>query len=136
MRAGRHRSLISSSKKQVPATFFIVGENALTQRGLLERMIREGHEVGSHTYTHPNIATISKTQTLFELNATQTAVPAFTGRTLKPSAHRFLAMRSRVRPMKSRRCWKRKTAATSRSACTSTARIGSGPAFQPSSTTC
>lgn len=70
-------------QKQVPATFFIVGENALTQRSLLERMIREGHEVGSHTYTHPNIATISKTQTLFELNATQRLFEAFTGRTLK-----------------------------------------------------
>ncbi len=69
--------------KHVPATFFIVGENALTERPLLERMIREGHEVGSHTYTHPNIATISRTQTLFELNATQRLFQAFTGRTLK-----------------------------------------------------
>jgi cellulose synthase/poly-beta-1,6-N-acetylglucosamine synthase-like glycosyltransferase/spore germination protein YaaH/peptidoglycan/xylan/chitin deacetylase (PgdA/CDA1 family) len=70
-------------QKQVPATFFIVGENALTEGGLLERMIREGHEIGSHTYTHPNIATIGKTQTLFELNATQRLFQAFTGRTLK-----------------------------------------------------
>nr|NUR37502.1 glycosyltransferase [Sphingomonas sp.] len=70
-------------EKHVPATFFIVGENALTERGLLERMIREGHEVGSHTYTHPNLATVGTTQTLFELNATQRLFEAFTGRTLK-----------------------------------------------------
>jgi cellulose synthase/poly-beta-1,6-N-acetylglucosamine synthase-like glycosyltransferase/spore germination protein YaaH/peptidoglycan/xylan/chitin deacetylase (PgdA/CDA1 family) len=69
--------------KHVPATFFIVGENALTERGLLQRMIREGHEVGSHTYTHPNLATVGKTQTLFELNATQRLFEAFTGHTLK-----------------------------------------------------
>jgi cellulose synthase/poly-beta-1,6-N-acetylglucosamine synthase-like glycosyltransferase/peptidoglycan/xylan/chitin deacetylase (PgdA/CDA1 family)/spore germination protein YaaH len=69
--------------KQVPATFFIVGENALTERGLLNRMIAEGHEVGSHTYTHPNLATVGRTQTLFELNATQRLFEAFTGRTLK-----------------------------------------------------
>jgi cellulose synthase/poly-beta-1,6-N-acetylglucosamine synthase-like glycosyltransferase/peptidoglycan/xylan/chitin deacetylase (PgdA/CDA1 family)/spore germination protein YaaH len=69
--------------KHVPATFFIVGENALTERGLLERMIAEGHEVGSHTYTHPNLATVGTTQTLFELNATQRLFEAFTGRTLK-----------------------------------------------------
>jgi len=69
--------------KQVPATFFIVGENALTERSLLQRMIREGHEIGSHTYTHPNLATVGKTQTLFELNATQRLFEAFTGRTLK-----------------------------------------------------
>jgi cellulose synthase/poly-beta-1,6-N-acetylglucosamine synthase-like glycosyltransferase/peptidoglycan/xylan/chitin deacetylase (PgdA/CDA1 family)/spore germination protein YaaH len=70
-------------EKHVPATFFIVGENALTQRSLLERMIREGHEVGSHTYTHPNLATVDNTRTLFELNATQRLFQAFTGRTLK-----------------------------------------------------
>jgi cellulose synthase/poly-beta-1,6-N-acetylglucosamine synthase-like glycosyltransferase/peptidoglycan/xylan/chitin deacetylase (PgdA/CDA1 family)/spore germination protein YaaH len=69
--------------EQVPATFFIVGENALTQRGLLLRMIGEGHEVGSHTYTHPNLATVDTTRTLFELNATQRLFQAFTGRTLK-----------------------------------------------------
>jgi cellulose synthase/poly-beta-1,6-N-acetylglucosamine synthase-like glycosyltransferase/peptidoglycan/xylan/chitin deacetylase (PgdA/CDA1 family)/spore germination protein YaaH len=70
-------------ERHVPATFFIVGENALTERGLLERMIREGHEVGSHTYTHPNLATVDDTRVLFELNATQRLFQAFTGRTLK-----------------------------------------------------
>jgi peptidoglycan-N-acetylglucosamine deacetylase len=70
-------------QKQVPATFFIIGENALTEHALIDRMIREGHEVGSHTYTHPNLATVGKTQTLFELNATQRLFQAFTGRTLK-----------------------------------------------------
>ncbi|MEP7130977.1 MAG: glycosyltransferase [Sphingomicrobium sp.] len=70
-------------QKRVSATFFIVGENALPERGLIGRMIREGHEVGSHTYTHPNLATVGKTQTLFELNATQRLFEAFTGRMLK-----------------------------------------------------
>ena len=69
--------------KQVPATFFIIGENALTERGLLERMIAEGHEVGNHTYTHPNLATVDTTRVLVELNATQRLFQAFTGRTLK-----------------------------------------------------
>ena len=70
-------------EKQAPATFFIVGENALTQRGLLQREIAQGDEVGSHTYTHPNLATTDRTRTLFELNATQRLFEAFTGRTLK-----------------------------------------------------
>jgi cellulose synthase/poly-beta-1,6-N-acetylglucosamine synthase-like glycosyltransferase/peptidoglycan/xylan/chitin deacetylase (PgdA/CDA1 family)/spore germination protein YaaH len=69
--------------KQVPATFFIIGENALTERGLLQRMIAEGHEVGNHTYTHPNLATVDPTRVLFELNGTQRLFQAFTGRTLK-----------------------------------------------------
>ena len=69
--------------KHVPATFFIIGENALTERGLLVRMIAEGHEVGNHTYTHPNLATVDPTRVLVELNATQRLFQAFTGRTLK-----------------------------------------------------
>ncbi len=70
-------------QKQVPATFFIIGENALTERGLLGRELADGHEVGNHTYTHPNLANTDSTRTLFELNATQRLFQAFTGRTLK-----------------------------------------------------
>ena len=70
-------------RERVPATFFIVGENALTQRGLLERMVAEGHEVGSHTYTHPNLAGASDTETDIQLNATQRLFQAFTGRSLQ-----------------------------------------------------
>ena len=68
---------------KVPATFFIVGENALTERSLLTRIVAEGHEVGSHTYTHPNLAGASDTDTDIELNATQRLFQAFTGRSLK-----------------------------------------------------
>ncbi len=70
-------------REHVPATFFIIGENALTERPLLQRMIAEGHEVGSHTYTHPNLANVSAGQVRFELNATQRLFQAFTGHTLR-----------------------------------------------------
>ena len=67
----------------VPATFFIIGENALTQRTLLKRMVAEGQEIGNHTYTHPNLARTSAQQTELELNATQRLFQAFTGRSLR-----------------------------------------------------
>ncbi|MGN6270276.1 MAG: glycosyltransferase [Sphingomonas sp.] len=69
--------------KHVPATFFIVGENALTQRHVLKREVRDGDEVGSHTYTHPNLATVSARQVALELNANQRLFQAFTGRSLR-----------------------------------------------------
>lgn len=69
--------------KKVPATFFVVGENALTQRALLEREIAEGHEVGSHTYTHPNLAQATPAETSLELNANQRLFQAYTGRSLR-----------------------------------------------------
>ncbi|MDB5680366.1 MAG: polysaccharide deacetylase, partial [Sphingomonas bacterium] len=70
-------------RERVAATFFIVGENALTERSLLKRMVDEGHEIGSHTYTHPNLAGVSDTETDVQLNATQRLFQAFTGRSLK-----------------------------------------------------
>ena len=69
--------------KHVPATFFIVGENALTERRLLQREVAEGHEVGSHTYTHPNLATVSARETRLELNLTQRLFEAYTGHALR-----------------------------------------------------
>ncbi|MDB5685715.1 MAG: polysaccharide deacetylase [Rhizorhabdus sp.] len=69
--------------EHVPGTFFIVGENALTQRKLLERLVREGHEVGSHTYTHPNLAEASPRETALELNTTQRLFQAYTGHSLR-----------------------------------------------------
>ncbi len=70
-------------REHTSATFFVIGENALTQRPLLERMVAEGHEIGSHTYTHPNLATVSSRQVKYELNTTQRLFQAFTGRSLR-----------------------------------------------------
>ena len=67
----------------VPATFFVVGENALEHPRLLRRIVAEGHELGSHSYTHPNFATISPGMAAIELNMTERLVEAYTGRALR-----------------------------------------------------
>lgn len=67
-------------KAGVPATFFVVGENALEHPGLLQRMVRDGDEIGNHSYTHPNLATTGERTTRLELNATQRLIQAYTGR--------------------------------------------------------
>src|SRR5205085_807534 len=40
----------------------------------------EGHELGSHTYTHPNVARISPRQLELELSATQRLFESVTGK--------------------------------------------------------
>lgn len=40
------------NKKGVKATFFCVGDNVRKYPHLFERIIREGHAVGNHTYHH------------------------------------------------------------------------------------
>ncbi len=70
-------------REHVPGTFFVIGENALTNRGLLQREVGEGHEVGSHTYTHPNLANAGPNEVRFELNTNQRLFQAFTGRSFR-----------------------------------------------------
>ena len=46
-------------KHNVKATFFVVGHYLQTSPDLVKRMISEGHTVGNHTYTHPDMSKIS-----------------------------------------------------------------------------
>ena len=39
----------------VHATFFLIGENAERNPDLVRRILREGHEIGNHTYLHKNL---------------------------------------------------------------------------------
>ncbi|MBB6124715.1 glycosyltransferase [Sphingobium subterraneum] len=66
--------------KHVPATFFVVGENAMEHPFLLQRIINQGSEIGNHSFTHPNLAKESGEGTMLELNSTRRLVEAYTGR--------------------------------------------------------
>ncbi|HVT02754.1 MAG TPA: polysaccharide deacetylase family protein, partial [Thermoanaerobaculia bacterium] len=63
----------------VKATFFVVGDNAYRYPDDVDRMYREGHEIGNHTFTHPNVGTISPRRAVIELNGTQRAIQSITG---------------------------------------------------------
>lgn len=65
--------------KHTPATFFMIGENALEHPEILRRIVADGDEIGNHSYTHPNLAQVSALGTTFELNATQRLIEAYTG---------------------------------------------------------
>ncbi|MBV8517151.1 MAG: glycosyltransferase [Acidobacteria bacterium] len=64
----------------VHATFFVIGENVEHYPDLLARIWEEGHEIGNHSYTHPNIGTVSPRRAMLELNATQRAIESVIGR--------------------------------------------------------
>ncbi len=48
------------SRENVPAAFFLIGINAENNIPIVKRIYREGHEIGNHTFTHPNIAKVSR----------------------------------------------------------------------------
>lgn len=67
----------------VPAAFFIVGVNGQANPGLIKRIVDEGHEIGNHSFTHPNLGEVPKTVTELELNATQRLIESVTGRSTR-----------------------------------------------------
>lgn len=46
-------------KHHAPATFFVVGNFIEDNPDLIKRMVKEGHTVGNHTYSHPDMSQIS-----------------------------------------------------------------------------
>ncbi|NLJ28578.1 MAG: glycosyltransferase [Deltaproteobacteria bacterium] len=67
-------------EKGVKAAFFVVGAKVEANPDLAERIVREGHEIGIHTYTHPNLAMVSAERALLEFNATERLIETITGR--------------------------------------------------------
>ncbi len=58
-------------QKQATATFMMIGESALQNVGIMQRAVREGNEIGNHTYTHPDISEISHRQLDLEVQLTE-----------------------------------------------------------------
>ncbi len=58
-------------QKNAKATFFLIGVEAEKYADVAERIFREGHEIGNHTFSHPDISNISRRYMDFELNLTE-----------------------------------------------------------------
>ena len=58
---GNTPAILDALKKHnAPATFFIVGNYMETSPDLVKRMVSEGHNVGNHTYHHPDMSKIGE----------------------------------------------------------------------------
>jgi cellulose synthase/poly-beta-1,6-N-acetylglucosamine synthase-like glycosyltransferase/spore germination protein YaaH/peptidoglycan/xylan/chitin deacetylase (PgdA/CDA1 family) len=58
-------------QEHVPATFFLIGIQAEKFTAVTKRVFDEGHEIGNHTFTHPDISTIGFGYMKVELNLTE-----------------------------------------------------------------
>jgi peptidoglycan/xylan/chitin deacetylase (PgdA/CDA1 family) len=65
--------------KKAPAVFFVVGEAANQHPDILKRAFAEGHEIGNHTFTHPQFDQITKTELRWQLNLTQRLIESTLG---------------------------------------------------------
>lgn len=62
------------------ATFFVVGARVNEHPELVRRILAEGHELGSHTFTHADIAALPSWRRGLELTLTRNAIAGATGR--------------------------------------------------------
>ena len=77
----KYTSLILDILKEndAKATFFVIGENAKQYPELILREKEEGHEIGNHTYTHPDMKGISVDKAVEEIMLTQDVISEITG---------------------------------------------------------
>lgn len=58
------------SEYGIPATFFLLGKQAERYPALVQRIVAEGHEVGNHSYSHPNLRQLSPANKAYEIART------------------------------------------------------------------
>ena len=66
-------------ERDIEASFFITGENAERHPELVERMHREGHLIGNHTYSHIQLTKQNREQFKEELIRTNGIISGITG---------------------------------------------------------
>jgi cellulose synthase/poly-beta-1,6-N-acetylglucosamine synthase-like glycosyltransferase/peptidoglycan/xylan/chitin deacetylase (PgdA/CDA1 family) len=67
------------AKHGVTGTFFVVGTEVARYPGLVQDMIDQGHDVGVHTFTHPDMAQLPPWMRALEYSQTQMALAAAAG---------------------------------------------------------
>lgn len=66
-------------KYGIKATFFIIGENAEYNGGLLKREVAAGHEIGNHTYSHTSLKNMTTEDLTGEIIRAENAIEKAAG---------------------------------------------------------
>jgi peptidoglycan/xylan/chitin deacetylase (PgdA/CDA1 family) len=64
----------------IKATFFVIGENVAEHPEIVARAAREGHEIGNHSWSHPNFGKMSDESVRHQLQQTDDAIKNATGK--------------------------------------------------------
>ena len=62
------------------ATFFLIGEHAERHPDLARRLVREGHRIGNHSWSHPHFDRITQLRQQDEIDRTDRLLQSFDGR--------------------------------------------------------
>lgn len=73
------RLLDGLKERNVKASFFLIGENAEENPVLVERIYKEGHLIGNHTYSHVQMTHLAEEAAVREIEKTDQVISAITG---------------------------------------------------------
>lgn len=74
------RLLDSLARRGVPATFFVLGENAARFPGTIRRALAMGFEVGNHSWSHPNLHELTVAEQEKEIKSTSDLLRSLGGK--------------------------------------------------------
>jgi len=70
-------------QRNIKATFFMIGQNAERNPEIVKRILADGHEIGNHSWTHPQLAKLPDDRVTEEITKTQNAIKNAAGYTPK-----------------------------------------------------
>jgi peptidoglycan/xylan/chitin deacetylase (PgdA/CDA1 family) len=67
------------AKEQIKATFCVMGAHIEQNSDILKRIYKEGHQIASHTYSHPHLMSLSNEDIVYEIAATEKLIEKVLG---------------------------------------------------------
>lgn len=68
------RLLEMLKERNIKATFFLIGQNAAANPNVVRQILADGHEIGNHSWTHPQLSKLSDERVKGEISKTQEAI--------------------------------------------------------------
>lgn len=81
------RLLDMLKRRNIRATFYVIGHKVERYPHIIRRIVAEGHEIGNHTWKHDNLTKLSNAQIIADLQRSTNAIAKVTGvrpRTMRP----------------------------------------------------
>jgi peptidoglycan/xylan/chitin deacetylase (PgdA/CDA1 family) len=73
------RLLQDLRRRNIKATFFVVGVMVRDNPDILRQIVNDGHQIGIHTWSHPNLNTLTNQQIITEIMYTYQIIRDVTG---------------------------------------------------------
>ena len=89
-------------REHVRATFFVIGSQAARHPDIVRRLVRDGNEIGNHTFTHVALSNGSYGERKLQLDLTEAVLVGITGRNTRLLRPPYSATPDAVTPVDER----------------------------------